>query len=128
MVEFNLRRRSGFTLIELLLVLIILSLIASVAAPVVTKAIAKSKEAALKENLFTMRRALDEYFSDKGVYPSSPDVLVEERYLRFVPVDPVTGDNDCNWIESTDSDLMGLQDVKSASTEQSLDGSTYEEW
>lgn len=128
MVRTYTRLDRGFTLIELLLVLIILSLIASVATPVVTKAIAKSKEAALKENLFAMRRALDEYFSDKGVYPTSAEVLVEERYLRFVPVDPITGEKDWIWVESTDMDLTGIQDVKSASAEQSLDGSTYEQW
>lgn len=113
---------------ELLLVLIILSLIASLAAPVVTHSIVKSKEAALKENLFAMRRAMDEYFADKGQYPASPETLVEERYLRFIPVDPITNESNWNWTESTDMDVAGIQDVKSASAERALDGSIYEEW
>lgn len=121
-------KRRGFTLIELLLVLVIMSMLAGLAAPLVTSAITKSKEAALKENLMIMRRALDEYYADKGEYPASPESLIEARYLRFIPEDPFTGEREWSWLEAEDMDMFGIADVKSVSGKVALDGTTYENW
>lgn len=122
------RAHAGFTLIELMLVLLMLSLLASLAAPVVSSAIVKSREAALRENLQVMRKALDDYYADKGHYPDSEELLVEERYLRFIPEDPFYGEKEWNWLESDDIDIDGIVDVKSYSEQQSLAGDTYSEW
>lgn len=84
-------KQNGFTLIELMLVLVILALLAGVATPIVTSSIMRAKEAALKENVYIMRRAIDDYYTDNGAYPKTLDILVEKRYLRFIPIHPVTG-------------------------------------
>ncbi|GAB2191557.1 prepilin-type N-terminal cleavage/methylation domain-containing protein [Sessilibacter sp. MAH1] len=118
----------GFTLIELLLVLILVSLLAGLATPVVTSSIVRAKESALSENLQVIRVAIDEYYADKGIYPESEIDLVDERYLRFIPNDPMTNTNDWDWIENDDSDSYGIIDVKSSSQKISNSGLTYNEW
>jgi general secretion pathway protein G len=118
----------GFTLLELLLVLTILTLLAGLAAPVVSKAIINSKEAALRENLQVMRHALDDYYADKGHYPDSAEILVEEKYLRFIPEDPVYGQVDWDWQYDDDGETDGVIDIKSYSQQQSLSGALYNEW
>ena len=120
-------RRLGFTLLELLLVLTLLSLLAGLAAPVATTAIVKAKESALRENLQVMRHALDEFFSDNGVYPDDLTVLVERRYIRFIPKDPFTGDAD-SWVLESSGDLPGVDNVVSSSANLARDGSYYSEW
>ena len=119
---------SGFTLLELLLVLVILGLLAGLAAPVVSKSVLRSKEAALKENLQVLRAALDDFYADKGVYPSSPEELVENRYIRFIPEDPIHGETEWNWEEDDNFDIEGLIDVHSYSNKESLSGTFYSEW
>ena len=119
---------AGFTLIEMLLVLVILSLLAGIAAPMVSQAIIRSKESALKEDLQTMRSALDDYYADKGQYPSREKDLVEQHYLRSIPVDPITKETDWDWVESDDPDFQGIEDVKSLSDKEATDGTRYNEW
>ena len=72
---------SGFTLVEILLVLVLIALLASLVAPEVTSTVGRAKESAIKENLTIMRKAIDDYYSDKGKYPERLDMLVEEKYL-----------------------------------------------
>lgn len=122
------RQSHGFSLMELLVVLVIITLLASLAAPVVTSSIVRSKEAALRENLLIMRKALDDYYTDKAVYPDNQALLVEDRYLRFIPADPTTGEYEWDWIYSSDEFTSGISDVKSLSTQQSLVGDYYNEW
>jgi prepilin-type N-terminal cleavage/methylation domain-containing protein len=117
----------GFTLLELLLVLTLLSLLAGLAAPVVTTAITRAQEAALRENLQIMRHALDDYYADNGRYPDQLEVLVERRYLRFIPKDPVQGDAD-SWATETSETEEGVDNVLSSSSDTALDGSYYSEW
>ena len=86
----------------------------------------RAREAALRENLQVMRRALDDYFADKAAYPESLDALVDERYLRFVPEDPVAGTG-AGWRAET-NDAGGIVDVRSTSNERGTDETPYSEW
>ncbi len=83
-------RRRGFTLIELLVVMAIIGILTAVALPNLAKTPKRAREAALKQDLYTFRTCIDQYFADKGRYPESLQVLVSERYIRQVPVDPFT--------------------------------------
>lgn len=82
----------GFTLIELLVVMAIIATLLSIAAPRYFRSTDDAREAALKSDLRTLREAIDHYHADRGNYPEALDDLVEKRYLRAIPVDPVTGD------------------------------------
>jgi general secretion pathway protein G len=126
-------RERGFTLIELMMVVFIISVLAGIALPQYHNAIVQSKEAVLKEDLFRFRDTIDQYQSDKGTYPGSLDVLVEQGYLRHIPVDPMTQTADWQTIPAEpDPDdpgaEPGIYDVKSASTATSLVGTPYAEW
>lgn len=122
------KRSFGFTLIELLIVLILVSLLAGLASPVVTTAVVRAEESALSENLQIIRIALDEYYADKGYYPASESDLVDERYLRFIPVDPITKRYDWNWIQDDQFETNGIVDLKSNSDQESTLGSRYSDW
>jgi general secretion pathway protein G len=136
------RRQRGFTLIELMIVVAILGILTAVAIPRFQNAPTKAKEAVLKTNLHTMREAFDQYFADKAAYPESLEVLVEEGYLRKVPVDPLTGSSS-TWVliyaeeQQTDTGLddisdisggPGIWDVKSGANHTALDGSNVSDW
>jgi general secretion pathway protein G len=111
---------------ELLVVLLIVGLLAALAVPNVTGAIQRAREAALRENLHVMRGALDDYFADTASYPNSLDDLVEGRYLRFVPEDPVAGE-DAGWEVET-GPSGGIRDVRSTSDDRASDETVYSEW
>jgi general secretion pathway protein G len=120
----------GFTFIELLLVLAILGLLASLVATVSMNKIRQSKESALKEDLHILRKAVDDYYADKGKYPKKLEDLVDQRYLRSVPVDPLT-ESEGTWqpVYSQELDQKdGIVDVHSGSEEKSSDGNNYSEW
>ena len=131
----SLRTQSrGFTLIELLIVMVLLVLLAGVSLAVYGTAVQRGKEAALKENLFQMRKAIDEYYADKGKYPTDLQTLVTEKYLRSIQPDPFTGSVE-TW-QQIPSELdpgnpsaePGISDVKSGSDQSGLDGKPYSEW
>lgn len=121
----------GFTLIELLLVLLLIALLAGIVAPTVTSSIVGARESTLKENLFVLRKSLDAYYADTGGYPPSLDELVKKRYIRKVPVDPVTEKKE-SWVyirDDADSQQeSGIIDVRSGSDAKASDGSYYKEW
>lgn len=99
-------RRCGFTLIELLVVLSIVALLLSISVPKYFHSLDYSKEVILKENLRVVRKTIDQYYSDAGHYPDDLDELVAKKYLRALPVDPIT-DSTATWI------LIAPEDIKS---------------
>jgi general secretion pathway protein G len=107
-------RPLGFTLIEMVIVMAVLGLLLTLAMPRYFTAIDNGKATVQQQNLATMRDALDKFFGDKGRYPESLDELVQKRYLRSVPVDPITGAS--NWIVVAPPDpaTSGVYDVRSA--------------
>jgi general secretion pathway protein G len=130
----NQRTQSGFTLIELLIVMTIISILALIAIPSFTAAVQHAREAVLREDLQTMRMAIDSYTMDKQKAPQSLDDLVQEGYLKAVPEDPMTHAKD-TWATDT-SDAMysidqtdpGINDVHSGSEESGSDGQPYSSW
>jgi prepilin-type N-terminal cleavage/methylation domain-containing protein len=125
------RRRPGFTLIELIVVLAIVALLLTIAAPRYLQSVERSRESALHSTLVVMRDAIDRFAADRGRYPDSLDELVETRYLRHLPEDAVTGRRD-SWVLLTppqDSQLRGkLSDVRSGAAGRARDGALYAEW
>lgn len=121
--------RAGFTLIELLVVMTILATLLTLAVPRYFGSVEKSKEATLKQNLFTMRDAIDKYYGDRGVYPDTLDDLVTKKYLRSIPVDPVT-DSTTTWqiIPPQEENMGAVFDVKSGAPGTARDGSNYADW
>jgi general secretion pathway protein G len=120
----------GFTLVEITVVMAIIVTILAIAVPQYATAIIRSKESVLMSNLFTMRSVIDQYTYDKEEPPQSLDDLVEEGYLREIPVDPFTESRD-TWEVITDtgpSGQSGVFDVRSGSDRASLGGTPYNEW
>lgn len=126
-MKIGLCRLRGFTLIEMLVVLAIIALLLTIALPRYFGSLEKSKDVALQENLKVLRLSLDRFNSDKGRYPASLEELVEQHYLRTVPMDPIT-ESSKTWIllPSRDGDVEGVADVKSGAPGVSRDGRTYE--
>ncbi len=128
------RKQNGYTLIELLIVLTIIGLLVSVALPRMRDAQQRAREAVLKENLFRLRETIDQYHHDKGKYPATLETLVQEHYLREMPLDPITKSSS-TWIEVPE-DLgdnpdpaaqPGIWDVQSGAEGTTLDGEPYNE-
>lgn len=123
------QRRSGFTLVELLVVMAVIAVLLTLAVPRYFGSLDKSKEAVLKEDLFQLRDAIGKYYGDKGKYPESLDALATEKYLRSVPVDPIT-ESATTWVVVAPEDPQkgAVYDVKSGAQGKSSDGSSYSEW
>jgi general secretion pathway protein G len=119
----------GFTLIELLVVMTIVALLLTLALPRYFGSLDRSKEAVLKENLHQMREAISRYYADKGRYPESLDTLAADKYLRRVPLDPITESN-ATWqiVQPQDAQKGGVYDVKSGAPGKGADGSEYSQW
>lgn len=119
----------GFTLIELLVTMAIIALLLSLAAPRYFSGIDKAKETVLQENLHQMRDSIDKFYADRGRYPASLEDLVTQKYLRKIPLDPVT-ESDRSWLLVPPSDPQkgGIYDVKSGASGASRDGSAYAGW
>ncbi len=124
----NADRRRGFTLIELLVVLSIIATLLAIAVPRYFQHVDRSKEAVLRENLSAVRDAIDQYHADKGKWPESLGSLADSRYLRAVPVDPVTGSAD-TWITVPPPDgAIGVYDIHSGAEGMASNGQAYGEW
>ena len=121
--------RRGFTLIELLVVLAIIATLLTIAVPRYYASLDRSKEAVLKENLYQMRDAIGKYYADKGKYPESLETLATDKYLRKVPLDPIT-ESAATWLVVAPEDPQkgGVFDVKSGAQGKASDGSVYAEW
>jgi general secretion pathway protein G len=122
-------KRRGFTLIELLVVLSILSLLLTLALPRYFASIDKSKETVLRENLSQMRDAISRYHADRGRYPETLEALATDKYLRKVPLDPIT-ESAATWIliPPEDPQTGGVYDVRSGAPGSGIDGTAYVQW
>jgi general secretion pathway protein G len=128
------RDEQGFTLIEMIIVVTIMGILAAIAVPQFRTSLTISREAVLKEDLYRFRQAIDQYHADKGYYPASLETLVEEGYLRRIEPDPFTKGTD--WVivnsepepDAPSDQSVGVYDVHSAATGDSLGGGPYSEW
>ncbi len=129
------KRERGYTLIELIIVFTMIGILVGLALPEFRNAVKKAKENTLKENLYLFRTLINQYYSDKGKYPASLQTLVDEGYLRKIPVDPIT--NQPDWSEVRDEPKaeeiepgmeFGIVDVHSSSEVKALDGTLYNTW
>jgi general secretion pathway protein G len=125
---------SGFTIIELLVVMSLIVLLATMGMSQYRNSIVRSKEAVLKEDLFRMNEAIDQYYADKGQYPATLDLLVSDGYMRKIPVDPFTNAADSWQTVPSEPDPNnptappGIYSVKSGADGVSIDGSRYSDW
>ena len=119
----------GFTLIELIVVMVIVSLLATIAAPRYFGSLQKSKEAALHQTLVVTRDALDKFYGDHGKYPDSLDDLIAKRYLRSLPEDPITESNS-SWaiVAPEDPAKGGVYDIHSGAEGVGRDGKPFRDW
>ena len=122
-------KRRGFTLIELLVVLAVIATLLTLALPRYFGSLDKSKEAVLKENLHQMREAINRYHADRGRYPETLEALASDKYLRKVPLDPIT-ESAASWIElrPENPEQSGVYDVRSGAPGKGLDGTEYSRW
>ena len=129
-----LRRERGFTLIELLVVISMISILAAMGVVQYRNSVQRTKEAVLKKGLFEVRDVIDQYYADKGKYPSSLDALVSDGYLRKIPVDPITNSTDTWQTVPAETDPAnpsaepGVYNIKSGAQGSGLDGTAYSEW
>ena len=128
------RSDRGFTLIEVLIVITLIVVLASMGMASYTNSVQRSREAVLREDLFRMRDAIDQYYADKNKYPQALQDLVTDKYLREIPKDPMTNSADTWTTVPAETDANnpaaepGVYDVKSGSEGTSLDGTRYADW
>jgi general secretion pathway protein G len=122
-------KTSGFTLIELLVVLAVIAVLLTIAVPRYFSSLEKSRESVLQQNLAQMRETLDKYYGDKGRYPDALDELVSSKYLRSLPLDPITESHE-TWIvvPPDQPEMGGVYDVKSGAEGVGSDGREYRNW
>ncbi|HSY47837.1 MAG TPA: type II secretion system protein [Thermoanaerobaculia bacterium] len=145
MIQRYRKKQSGFTLIELIVVVTIIGILAAIAISNVKWAQQKAREAALHDDLFEMRKAIDNYYADKQKYPENLQALQQEHYLRNVPKDPITGKPDWEEVQNTpdpsdpnsmptdpsaqnDTSAPGIYDVHSQAPGNGLDGTPFKTW
>ena len=128
----NRKLKTGFTLLELMIVMFILIILVAVAMPQYQKWVLHAREAVLRDDLFQMRKLIDQYAADKGKLPQSLEELVSGGYMREIPEDPITGEKNWNVTLGADPNSteggQGVTDVHSAATDISSDGRPYSEW
>ena len=127
-------RSRGFTLIELMIVMSLIVVLAGISLALHSNSQTRAREAVLKEDLFRLRDAIDQYYADRNAYPPSLDELVTQKYLRALPADPFT-DSVSTWQTimsemdpANPSAQPGVFDVKSGSERTAIDGTRYADW
>jgi len=130
-------RAGGFTLIEMVIVFALIGILVGLGLPQYKYSLVKAREAVLRENLFQIRKQIDLYYQDKGKYPASLQALVQDNYLRTMPVDPITKLS-TTWVEVRETpnpeeyvlpDSLGVIDVHSGSEQKSpIDQTPYNTW
>src|ERR1700752_531232 len=127
------RRSAGFTLLEMMIVMIVIGILISIAVPIYSTSLLKSREAVLRQDLFSLRSLISQYTLDKQKAPTSLDDLVQANYLKAIPKDPMT--NETNWevvqeevLLSVDQQDPGISDVHSASNATATGGTAYSSW
>ena len=127
-------KQKGFTLVELMIVMAIILILVSVSIPMYNKSIQHARESALRQNLYHLRQAIDQYTMDKQKAPQSLDELVSAKYLREIPVDPMTQSRE-TWVvdmedlySSIDQNESGISDVHSGAQGVADDGTAYNTW
>lgn len=128
MILGNKNDKKGFTLVELLIVLVIIGSLVAVVMPRYMKSLDKAEESALKSDLATIRISIDRFYADKGRYPKDLNELVNEKYIRNLPIDPIT--KKANWqaiYVSMDGEQV-VYDVKSNAQGVATDGTQYQSW
>lgn len=123
----------GFTLIELMIVISLLVILISIAVPMYQQSIVRTREAVLRQNLFTLRSLIQQYTLDKQKAPQSLDDLISGGYLKNIPRDPITGQADWtvdqeDTLASVDQQTPGINDVHSSSEATASDGTAYSSW
>jgi general secretion pathway protein G len=128
------KHEAGFTLLELMIVMAVILILTAIAVPAYQGAVRQAREAVLREDLHTIRSAIDSYTADKQKAPQSLDDLVQEGYLREIPMDPMTHSKD-TWttdtgdtLHSLDQTDPGIDDVHSGSQDTGTDGEAYSTW
>ncbi len=133
-VKSHVLRAVGFTLIELMVVMSIIVVLSTIGLVQYRNSVRRAQEAVLKENLFRMRDAMDQFYADKTKWPSDLNELVSEGYIREIPEDPFTRSKDTWQTKQAEPDAnnpassSGIDNVFSGSEESALDGSRYSEW
>ena len=147
-MRLNQAKSSGFSIIELMVVLAIISVLLTLVVPRYTASVQSTKEAVLKENLSAVRRAIDQHLADTGELPKTLEQLVEKRYLRSLPFDPLVypsnewtlissgkgkssngdGNSDKNEKDTSNKTAQGIEDIRSTSTATGKDGTVYATW
>jgi len=130
--KFKIQDCKGFSLLELMISMFIIIILLSVALPTYQRSVRNAREIVLKENLFQIRRAIDQYAADKGKHPQSLDDLISGEYLREKPIDPITEKAEWSEIMGEDSSSpdaeQGLKDVRSLAEGEDSEGKKYEEY
>lgn len=131
-VMVNRKLQRGFSLLELMIAMFIMIILLSVAIPTYQRSVQHAKETVLKENLWQMRKAIDQYASDKGKYPPSLESLVEGKYLREMPIDPILEKAEWDSVMGEDplspDGAEGITDVKSLADGTDSEGKEYKEY
>lgn len=126
------QRHGGFSLLELMIAMFIMIILLSIAVPTYQRSVRQAREVVLKENLFQIRRTIDQFRADKGKLPQSVEDLVTEKYLREAPIDPIIEKTEWNEIQGEDTNSpdgeQGLIDVKSLAEGQDSQGVAFSEY